>query len=459
MQFIHRKLKDYLEDWKARDHRKPLILRGARQVGKTTLIEEFGTTYRQVLSINLEDPVQREVFETIDDINALVQRIFIDRGLRLDMTPTLVFIDEIQASVRAIGLLRFFYERYPGLHVIAAGSLLEHALQKVQSFPVGRVEYAILHPLNFEEFLFGMREDVLLEVFVQIPVPTYAHNRLLHLFHQYAIIGGMPEVTSQFAGHRDMTQLAPVYESIVTGYQDDAPKYARGPEEARRIMHCIDSAPIEAGKRVTFAGFGNSAYCSREIGEALRALEKSRLIRLIYPTVSTTPPARPDKRKSPRLQFVDTGLMNYALGIQGSMIGINDLNEFYKGTIIEHLVIQEYLSIHYQPSFQSAFWVRQKPTSTAETDLLITCDEFLIPVEIKSGSSGHLRSLNAFMDACPHHYAIRLYAGEFSIHPATTPLGKQFYLLNLPYYLGSRLNHIAEWFVREYPMHGESKSK
>jgi predicted AAA+ superfamily ATPase len=300
--------------------------------------------------------------------------------------------------------------------------------------------------------LLGLGEDVAHDALLQIPIPAIAHARLMQLFHQYALIGGMPEAVDLFITTNDFTQLGRIYESVITGYKDDVVKYARTKEEQQLIVHAIESSPLEAGLRIKFAGFGASNYRSREMSESLRTLVKSRLIHLIYPTTMTSPPAKPDKKKSPLLQFLDTGLLNYSLGLQSQILGVEDLNHIHKGIVIEHLVRQEMISIHHEPSFELSFWVRQKPTSNAATDSLITIDKYLIPVEIKSGSVGHLRSLHEYMDACNHPYAIRTHGGKFSVHTATTTRGKQYYLMNLPYYLGTLVNKYAQWFIDQYPI-------
>lgn len=202
-------------------------------------------------------------------------------------------------------------------------------------------------------------------------------------------------------------------------------------------------------ERVKFQGFGNTKYRSREVGEAFRMLDEAKTIRLIYPTMDLEAPLRADFKKSPRLQFVDTGLVNHALGIQGEMLSLTDLYSAYKGAIIPHLIAQEVISINSITAEKPFFWVRDKSQSTAKVDLLFTYNGMVIPITIKSGAIGSLRSLHQFIDATDHVYAIRMYAGEFKVEQAQTPNKKPYLLLNLPYYCGTVLPEYIDWFLTQ----------
>ena len=281
----------------------------------------------------------------------------------------------------------------------------------------------------------------------------------MQLFRIYCVIGGMPEIIEQYAKERDLTALTTTYESLLVSYMDDVEKYAANNTQANYIRHAIRSCFVEAGKRIKFQGFGNSSYKSREMGEALRTLEKALLILLIYPQTSPVLPLQPDYGRSPRLQYLDTGMLNYFVGIQKEIIGTDDLNSVYGGTMIEHIVGQELLARQYSALHGLNFWVRDKNTAVAEIDYLYQYEGKLIPVEVKSGADGRLRSLQLFMDMAPHHMAIRFYAGELSISVLTTPLQKTFYLLNLPYFLVSQIEAYLPWLKEEIKkiMAGETK--
>ena len=259
----------------------------------------------------------------------------------------------------------------------------------------------------------------------------------------------MPEAIKQYITDQSFANLGAIYDALWQGYKDDAEKYASNQTERKIIRHVIDSSPNEKD-RVSFEGFGNSAYRSREIGEALRSLDLARVMRLIYPATAVTPPINEDLKKRPRLQFLDTGLLNYALNIQAEMIGVNDLYSVYKGRIIQHMVIQELQAQHDSTLYKPRFWVREKSKSSAEVDLLYPYKQFLIPVEIKSGEQGKLRSLHQFMEKCGHHYAVRLLANRFSVEHVKTPSGVPYLLMNLPYYLGTKIPQYIEWFIHNY---------
>jgi len=194
---IRRKAYSKLVEWKESADRKPLLLRGARQVGKTTLVREFAKEFANYIELNLEREADNNLFK-IDEIEKIFSAACLLKGIVPDNKPTLLFIDEIQESPKAIMQLRYFYEEKPEIFIIAAGSLLEFTIKKVPSFPVGRIDYLYLHPLNFEEYLGGIQHKGAIETLQIIPIPDYAHSILLNLFHEYTIIGGMPEIVSQY---------------------------------------------------------------------------------------------------------------------------------------------------------------------------------------------------------------------------------------------------------------------
>lgn len=438
-----------LEKWRQNMPRKPLVIRGARQVGKTTLVNQFAAQYDQYIYLNLELSEDKEPFENFTSIENLINTLFFLKNKTLGKkNTTLLFIDEIQEVPKALNILRYFYEQAPEISVIAAGSMLETLFDKNISFPIGRVEYKVIRPVSFTEFLSAIDESAALEQLTQVPVATFAQSKLISLFHTYALIGGMPEIVQHYAKHKDLVTLGPIYDSLISGYMDDVEKYAKSNSQVLHIRHCIQSSFVQAGKRIKFEGFGNSAYKSREMGEALRTLEKALLMQLVYPCTSATLPMVPDIKKSPRLQILDTGLLNYFVGIQKEIIGTDDLNKIYQGTLIEHLVGQELLSFQYNALSALHFWVREKKESTAEVDYLFQYDGLIIPIEVKSGKEGTLKSLHSYMDIAPHNFAIRFYAGALNITDAITQNGKQYKILNLPYYLGSQIEKYIDWFIQ-----------
>ena len=432
--------------WKNSNGRKPLVLRGARQVGKTTVVDMFAQNFAQYIYLNLERGLDREVFGKYNSIDEVVHFIFLQYNKNLDkIGDTLLFIDEIQIEPKAVAMLRYFYEEYPNLHVIAAGSMLETLFDRGINFPVGRVEFRVVRPVSFEEFLGAISENQALELYHTVPLPAFAHTKLLQLFHNYALIGGMPEVVAKYAENKDITSLSGIYESLLATYFDDVEKYAKSNSQVQMVRHTIRASLYEAGTRIKYQGFGASQYSSREISEVLRMLEKTMLIHLIFPTTQTTAPFMPDVKKSPKLQTLDTGMVNYFSGLQKVLFGTRDLNDHYRGKITEHIVGQEILSSKFNPLHALHFWVRDKKQSNAEVDFLVHHSGQMVPVEVKSGGSGKLRSLLQFLEMSGISVAVRFYAGQLQVEEHKTFGGKPFKLINIPYFLSGKLDEYLEW--------------
>ena len=444
-------LEKNLDVWKKNPNRKPLILKGARQIGKTTLVKEFAKSFRYHIILNLEKSSDVAFFNKNLEVKSILESLFLSGNISIaSIGETLLFIDEVQESPEAIQMLRYFYEEFPDLNVIAAGSLLEFAMKKVKSFPVGRVEYLYMHPLNFIEYLKAIDHQAALEQFEKVPVEPFAHSVLLDLFNKYAIVGGMPEVITNFIEKDSLTELPKVYESIWGTYRSDVEKYASNETERKVITHIMSTAPLYVDQRIKFQNFGQSSYRSREAGEAFRNLDEAKIIQLIYPTTDVEIPVKPNLRKSPRLQFLDTGLINNELGIQAEMLSFTDLSTSYKGAIIPHLILQELISLNTSNDKKPHFWVREKKQSSSEVDLVYTFKAMVIPIEIKSGSEGALKSLHQFIEHCNHPYAVRMCAGKFEIVKTKTPGGKSYLLMNMPYYLGTKIPEYLAYFIENY---------
>lgn len=234
--------------------------------------------------------------------------------------------------------------------------------------------------------------------------------------------------------------LQSVYDSLLISYQENVEKYAETSSQVQYIRHVLSSVFSEAGNRVVFEKFGKSVYRSREISEAFTSLEKTMLLKLIYPLTSVQRPLIPNLKKRPRLHLIDTGLVNYAARVMGEMVFARNISDVYRGRIAEHLVGQEFLAASYLASAQLQFWVRDKNESDAEVDYIFPWKEYLVPVEVKSGSIGKLRSLQQFMELSNCPFAVRVWQGKQSIDKAKTREGKEFTLVNIPFYLVHRLS-------------------
>jgi predicted AAA+ superfamily ATPase len=244
-----------LGKWAASRNRKPLVLRGARQVGKTTAVRMFSREFDQFIYLNLEKEEEREMFERSYPFKDLLTILFIYAEKKRSGGRTLIFIDEIQNSPKAIALLRYFYEDASDLYVIAAGSLLESILDKNISFPVGRVEYLAMRPCSFREFL-NANNHQLADALEQHEVPSFLHSQLNAWFKKYTTIGGMPEVVKEFIEtDEDITALDTVYNSLITSYIDDVEKYAGSRMQVPYIRHVISNVFRDGGKKITFPPF------------------------------------------------------------------------------------------------------------------------------------------------------------------------------------------------------------
>lgn len=440
---FRRKILDKLEAWKQDDKHKPLILRGARQVGKTTVVNEFGNQFDNYLYFNLERSESAKLFEMEIPLDSLIQMLFASLGKSPKEGSTLIFIDEIQNSPKTIALLRYFYEQRPDLYIIAAGSLLENLVDVKVSFPVGRVQYLALRPCSFYEFMGAIGKNNLLEILKQKAEYTEAfHDQLMHLFNQYAIIGGMPEAVQKYAESQDIIILEDIYETLVQSYKDDSEKYVRGNKLTDVVRFILSYGWAFSGETITLGNFANSGYKSREVGEAFRLLEKAMLLELTYPVSSTMPPIIPETKRMPKLIWFDTGLVNYQAGIRREIIGSTEMVDSWRGHIAEQITAQELLTLEDRVGQHRAFWAR--PNNGAEVDFIISHDSKLYPIEVKSGTNAHLRSLQVFMDNANVNIAIRVWSKPYSVDKVQTPHGKEFSLVNLPFYLIGHLHQILD---------------
>ena len=438
---FNRRILNELRNWKFSQNRKPLVLRGCRQVGKTTVIKKFAAEFDTFINLNLEIASDRRLFENDLGIRELFNMICFEKNIS-PRGETLLFIDEIQNSPEAVAKMRYFFEEMPEIFVISAGSLLEIMMDMHNiSFPVGRVEYRYLFPLSFEEFLEATEENQALEYYRQTPPPEFAHNRLSELFRLYTFVGGMPEAVARYKETHDFTQVAAVYDNLFASFKDDVTKYAKNTAETNIIRHVIETAPAETGNRITFEKFGNSGFKSKEIGNALRTLERAMILYLRYPVTEFSLPFVPDLKLKPHLQFLDSGLLNHALGITGYFFKKEEsLSDIYNGKLAEQIVGQELLSRTNLKLEKPQFWVREKKQSNAEVDFLIVKNTDVIPVEVKSGKTGTLRSLHSYIENSDCNLAVRLYDGKYSVEEAVTPMKRKPYtLINLPLYLGARV--------------------
>ena len=431
----------YLRQWAEKQERKPLVLRGARQVGKTTLVELFAKEFDTYIYLNLEEKETAELFAADYSFEDLLAGIFFKSNVCQEKNKrTLIFIDEIQNEPKAVQVLRYFYEKRPDLYVIAAGSLLESLMDRHISFPVGRVEYMALHPCTFEEFLIAMGLMELADGVSQLQVPKSLHAHTMELFKKYMIVGGLPEAVANYAQYEDFVRLNGVFNSLLSGYRDDVEKYASKPREQDAIRYILNYGWTFAGHRIQFAKFTSSSFKSTDVSNAFRTLEKTLLLELVYPQTSASFPILPDLKKSPRLLWLDTGLVNYVAGMQEELLFCTDSDELWNGDIAEHIVAQELLGASVLFGDKRMFWIRDAKNSQAEVDFLIRYKSHLLPIEVKTGNNSKLKSLHLFMEESKEKVALRLWNGPMTSDVITKQNGDVFTLYNIPLYYAGYLN-------------------
>lgn len=428
-----------LRQWAEKEGRKPLVLRGARQVGKTTLVKIFAEEFDVFIYLNLEEKVNADLFTMDVSFEDLLAGIYAKAGIKMENQRTLIFIDEIQNVPDAVKVLRYFYEKRPDLYVIAAGSLLESLVGNHISFPVGRVEYMALHPCTFTEFLGALGENILVEQIEQLEVPQSVHSYVMDLFKKYMIVGGLPEAVANYAKRKDWVSLNEIFNSLLSGYKDDIEKYAQRPKEQDILRYILNYGWGLAGQRFQFSKFCSSSYKSAEMGNAFRTLEKTLLLELVYPLISTSFPILPDLKRSPKLLWLDTGLVNYVAGMQESLLFTSDTDELWNGHIAEQVVGQELLGASFAFGVKRMFWVRDARNSQAEVDFVYKYKSHLIPVEVKTGDNSKLRSLHQYMDESQEDIALRLWNGPLTSDLICLPSGKQYTLYNMPFYYAGQL--------------------
>ena len=446
---FERELLTRLRDWKLKSHRKPLVLRGARQVGKTTLVEEFAKEFDSYIYLNLELADDAAIFQRFTNVLDIWQYLCLKHHIRQEKgTRVLLFIDEIQEEANAVGMLRYFYEKLKEVYVIAAGSRLQSLVKKRISFPVGRVEYMNLRPFSFTEYLNAIHGQEWTDMVKSLSVPETMHNEMMWIFNRYALIGGMPEAVSVYAETGDIESLAPIYNSLLQGYNEDIEKYAKNQEQAKILSHIATTSWSEAASSITFARFGDSSYTSSQIHDGMNILERAYLLSLDYPITATKAPAKPNKRRSPKLIMVDSGLTNFFAGIQLDYLQNVDLLDTWRGRAAEQIVAQE-LRVVLDNVYRDKqyFWVRDKKGTKAEVDFIWQHGSQIIPIEVKSGTNSHLRSLHSYVNISNQAVtAVRIWSGEFFVQEAQTPApdNKPYTLINVPFYYVGQLTKILD---------------
>ncbi len=410
--------KTALLHWKGSEDRKPLLIRGARQVGKTYLVKSFAAEhFDHLVEINFElRPELKKIFDTLDP-EVIIKNLKLVLNQPIEPGRTLLFLDEIQDCPQAIMALRYFYEKIPQLHVIGAGSLLEFSLH-AEGFkmPVGRVTYLYLQPLSFEEFLEAAGEKelrtALSEMDLHHPPSEAVHDRLLKLLGEYLIVGGMPAVVNSYLANRGSITYQDQQLSLLQTYRDDFGKYA---SRTRHIylQRVFSTAPLLVGKRYKYSHVDPDIQ-SRELKEALHLLNQAGIIHKVTAASAHGLPLEPHENKF-KIIFLDTGLMQRGCGLDAEIAMAKDFLAVNAGALAEQFVGQELLSsLNPHEDRKLFFWARDKKNSQAEVDYLIVHRSDPLPIEVKSGKTGTLKSLRTFMMEHRSRIGIRISQQSFS---------------------------------------------
>lgn len=409
---MHRNAETHLRKWIASPTRKPLVLRGARQVGKSTLVRQFAKAQGLSLcEVNLERHLAlRRSFATLD-LRQILQELDVVVGRKVDSPNSLLFLDEIQAVPEALSALRYFYEEKPELPVVAAGSLLEFALtQKRMSMPVGRVAYLYLGPMSFAEFLMATAPDFLpycRMAAMEGTVPETAHAELLRLLRQFMLVGGMPEAVSAYASD-GMSAVSDVQRMLLETYEDDFSRYARNADLAL-MQEIFRNLPPMSGKKVKYVNFSRDVG-SREVKSILELFRKAQLCASVRASKCSGVPLFADTEEGAWKElFLDVGLMNRACGVDWTMLErLDDIRFVNEGAMAEQFVGQHLLFLHdgaERP--EVAYWLREGAKGNAEVDFVVSVGVDIFPVEVKAGKGGSLRSLWELIRAKGFPKAIR----------------------------------------------------
>lgn len=452
---MKRDIVQYFIEWKNRQSRKPLIVMGARQVGKTFAVEAFAKEYfERYLKINLEEkPELCRLFDSnnprqiLDELSILYNIDFIEG-------QTLLFIDEIQVCPKALIALRYLYEQLPNLHIVAAGSLLDHTLNEMNySMPVGRVEFCYMYPMSFLEFLDAIGQNRLAQYIKRFDFSEdfspVIHQKIIELVRYYYFIGGMPEVVKQYADSLSVSGIDRIFGAIATAFQYDFSKYGTRKQQ-ENMVSVLKYSAINLGRKVKYVNIDPNTR-SQMLKEAFAKLEMSRIIHNVTHTNSSKVPiGELINEKVFKPLFLDIGLANNISGIQ--MVSVENLITANEGGLAEQFVGQELIatSLPYVDT-KLHYWVREEKSSNAEVDYVFQQSNTLYPIEVKAGKSGTLKSLHLYLFEKKLKTGFRFNTqlpsiGEFdtTINYKSNQKPFKYKLCSLPIYLVSQLPRLID---------------
>lgn len=414
---MQRLLINDLISWKKNKKRKPLLLQGARQVGKTFLLKKFGhDEYDNLFYVNFEETQDiKQIFENRLDPDHIIEQLTAFTAKKIDVKNSLLFFDEIQLCPKAITSLKYFYEKRPHIHIAAAGSLLGVSLGKESSFPVGKVNFKTLYPLNFHEFLMALDESALLDILTGLkeikPISDILHKRLLSLYQKYLFIGGMPEVVEYYMENRDFAGVREIQNEILEAYQRDFSKYATVQESIKiiELWRTVPGILSKENKKFTFSAIKKGSRLAK-YRVAIEWLQGAGLIHLAYNCKKAALPLIGYSENNKfKIYLADTGLLGAMLNIHSKvLIKVDQIFSEYNGAFVENFTANELVSsglksLHY--------WTSK---SDAEVDFLLDFENIILPLEVKSGLNRNIKSLRSYADKYSPKYIFRISPRNFT---------------------------------------------
>lgn len=438
---VTRDIENALREWKTNPDRRPILLRGARQVGKSFVAQQFGRThFSNLAEANFEfQPELKDAFNSLVP-EQIIRSLSLLLNERIVPGETLLFLDEIQLCPQAITALRYFFEKMPALHVIAAGSLLEFVINSEDfNMPVGRIQYLFLGPLSFNEFLDAINESQSREfieaLHLDSTISNAVHEKLLRLLRQYLITGGMPAVVTEYLKGAGTTDYQRMQSTLLQTYRDDFGKYSNVVKH-RYLQKVYETAPGMVGKRYKYVEIDRE-MSSRELKEALLLLSQAGVISKVTATSGKGLPLSlyADDHRF-KIIFLDCGLTQRALGMNAKTFLSDDFISLNAGSIAEQFVGQELL-VRGAPYLRENlhFWNREKRGSSAEIDFLVAVDSEIVGIEVKSGTTGRLKSLQSFM---------RENSSSVGVRFSQLPLSLYDKVLSIPLYAVSAMDRLVK---------------